>query len=101
MVANLDPLGIVRHKKLVTKSGMTLNANEEVLLQNSKFFKGKHGYIIDFVIDLFAKLRLKSNLFTFGTLQLGGREYNNISNYKSIKRFKISIFLNFCNKSIK
>ncbi|KAM7355070.1 2-oxoglutarate dehydrogenase-like, mitochondrial [Cochliomyia hominivorax] len=39
LAANLDPLGITSHEKLITKSGMKLNANEKVLLHNSKFFK--------------------------------------------------------------
>ncbi|XP_065359562.1 2-oxoglutarate dehydrogenase-like, mitochondrial [Calliphora vicina] len=39
LAANLDPLGITTHEKMITKSGMQLNANEKVLLQNSKFFR--------------------------------------------------------------
>lgn len=46
LAANLDPLGITTHPKLVTKSGMQLNANEKVLMHDSKFFKGERNILL-------------------------------------------------------
>lgn len=79
LVADLDPLGIVRSKPIKTKSGMQLKANEMVLMHNKDFLKGKlaYDYVLKKYKDCFIKtenVNLDKKFLLPQTTYIGGDE---------------------------